>query len=116
MYLQSGILNLNDLDADFPYSKTENWQKAIGAFNVYYKADLSAKGNEDGSLTYTLNMTIHAEDLYNFNPEQADIATGTPDDENGRFEIIGWAKEFMQSGAAKLTKPIIWTTQPAEKK
>jgi RHS repeat-associated protein len=102
-------------DKDFPYPKTENWQKAIGAFNVYYKADLSAKGNEDGSLTYTLNMTLYAEDKYNFNPGQADIATGTPDSENGRFEIIGWAKEFMQSGSAKLTKPIIWTTQPEKK-
>ena len=31
--------------------------------------------------------TIHAEDRYNFNPGAKDIATGTPDSENGIFEI-----------------------------
>jgi RHS repeat-associated protein len=95
-------------NGDFPYPDSENWQKAIGAFNVYYKADLSAKANKNGSLTYTLNLTIYGEDKYNFNPGQSDIATGTSDNENGRFEVIGWAKEFMQSGAAKV-KPITWT-------
>jgi hypothetical protein len=96
---------------EFPYPDSENWQKAIGAFNVYYKADLSAVKNKNGSLTYTLNLTIYGEDKYNFNPGQKDIATDTPDDVNGRFEVVGWAKEFMQKGAAKL-KPIIWTTKP----
>ena len=90
----------------FPYPDTEDWQKAVGAFNFYYKADLSVKDTGD-SLKYSLDLTLHAEDKYNFNPGQKDIATGTPDSENGRFEVIGWAKEFMQKGEAKI-KTIEW--------
>lgn len=99
--------------AEFPYPESEDWQKAIGAFNFYYKADLSAKSVK-GGLKYTLNLTIYAEDKYNFNPGQKDIETGTPDDVNGRFEVVGWAKEFMQRGAAK-TKTIEWTVKQPKK-
>ena len=97
----------------FPYPATENWQKAVGAFNVYYHADLSVVQNEDNSLTYTLNIILYGEDKYNFNPGQADIASGTPDSVNGRFEVVGLAKEFMQSGSVELA-PIIWTVEPRE--
>ena len=40
--------------------------------------------------------------MYNFNPGKSDIVSGTPDDENGRFSELGWAKEFRTYGA--LTK------------
>lgn len=38
------------------------------------------------------------EDKYNFNRGQVDIATGLPDNENGAFEVLGWAKSFMSKG------------------
>lgn len=93
---------------EFPYPDTEDWQKAIGAFNFYYKADLNVT-KVKGGLKYSLNLTIYAEDKYNFNPGQKDIASGTPDDVNGRFEVVGMAKEFMQQGVAKVKKTIEWT-------
>jgi hypothetical protein len=39
--------------------------------------------------------TVKVEDMYNFNRWNKDIATGIPDDENGRFEIVGFAHEFL---------------------
>lgn len=101
---------------DFSYPQTENWQKAVGAFNVYYKADLTATKNNAGGLTYKLNLTIYGEDMYNFNPGNTDLATGTPDAVNGRFEVIGWAKGYLQSGAAKLKEPIVWDSNNSKNK
>lgn len=94
--------------AEFPYPETTDWQKAIGAFNFYYKADLTVSQNKQGGLDYSLDLTLYGEDKYNFNPGQKDISSGTPDAVNGRFEVVGWAKEFMQSGLAKIEK-IKWT-------
>lgn len=42
-----------------------------------------------------LNITIYAEDMYNFNPKQKDISTGIPDSENGRFEVVGLGHEYI---------------------
>ena len=99
---------------DFPYPESENWQKAIGAFNVYYKSEVSATKNKNGSVTYKMLLTIYGEDKYNFNPGQSDIATGTSDNVNGRFEVVGLAKEFMQHGT--YTEKIEWTTKVPQKK
>jgi hypothetical protein len=41
-------------------------------------------------------MTLHAEDMYNFNPGAADIATGTPDSDSARGST---ARERGRSGA-----------------
>jgi hypothetical protein len=92
---------------DSLYPETENWQKAIGAANFYYKADVSAYLNLNGTVTYKMKLTIFGEDLYNFNPGQADIASGTPDAVNGRFEVVGYAKQFMQYGS--YSTDISWT-------
>ena len=54
----------------------------------------------------TMTVTVHAEDRYNFNSGSADIATGLPDNANGRFEEIGWAKPFDTSG--ELTRTVTW--------
>jgi len=32
-----------------------------------------------------MKLVLHAEDQYNFNPYQSDIATGLLDEENGRL-------------------------------
>lgn len=97
---------VTDGSVKYPYPVTENWQKAIGAFPFYMTGVVTA-ANVAGKLQYTLNLTIHAEDRYNFNPTQKDIATGTPDDVNGRFEVVGIAKQYMHYST--FTTTITWT-------
>lgn len=43
---------------------------------------------------FEVAMTLHMDDRYNFNPGAADIATGIPDDDNGRFEVTGLGREY----------------------
>ncbi len=78
-----------------PNGSNENWQKTIGAFYMY--------GHGIALINYrtkkaAMDITFYMEDMYNFNPGQYDIATGTPDSENGRFAVLGWAKEFKTYG------------------
>lgn len=40
------------------------------------------------------------------------IASGTPDDVNGRFEVVGWAKRYMNYG--EYTTKETWTVPAAE--
>jgi hypothetical protein len=95
-------------DSRFPYPDTEDWQKAIGAFNFWMSADVTAV-EKKGVISYTMKLTIHAEDKYNFNPGMSDIATGTPDDANGNFELTGLGKQFMQKGTS--THTVKWTVK-----
>ncbi|MEL6834724.1 MAG: RHS repeat-associated core domain-containing protein, partial [Bacteroidota bacterium] len=87
---------------DFPYPETENWQKAVGAFPFYMTGTVTAHDVGD-QINYRLRLTIHAEDMYNFNPGAADIETGTPDSVNGRFEVVGLAKQFLNKGSFSTT-------------
>lgn len=75
----------------FPYPATENWQKAIGAHWIWLSGTVSVGTDPKTGrpTTFSANMELHAEDRYNFNPGAADIASGTADAENGRFEITG---------------------------
>lgn len=82
---------------------TENWQKSIGGHDLW----------GDGTVTYdpckkkfVMQLRMKAEDFYNFNKGQADIATGLPDDENGRFEVLGWAKSFFSKG--EIQRKVEW--------
>ncbi|GAA3461261.1 hypothetical protein ACFFSW_28395 [Saccharothrix longispora] len=83
------------------YPKTENWQKAVGAYQVWSHGNVCVDGNR-----VTMTVTVEAEDRYNFNRGQADIATGAGDDENGRFTEVGWAKPFDTHGQA--TRTVTW--------
>lgn len=83
------------------YPKTENWQKAIGAYHQWSSADVTVQGG-----MVTMRITVHAEDYYNFNRNASDIATGAGDNENGRFTEIGWAKPFPSSG--EVTREVTW--------
>lgn len=83
------------------YPTTENWQKTLGAYQQWSSADVRV---QDGMVTMT--VTVHAEDHYNFNRSQADIATGASDDENGRFTELGWAKPFDTHGT--VTRTVTW--------
>jgi WXG100 family type VII secretion target len=90
----------------FPYPATENWQKAIGSHAMWTSASVQVGMNPDGSRRYTMELTIYAEDRYNFNPGMHDIASGIPDAANGRFEITGLAKQYTNYG--QTTRVIEW--------
>ncbi len=83
------------------YPSTENWQKALGAHQVWSNADVQV---HDGKIT--MMIVVNAEDRYNFNKGDADIATGTPDEENGRFAQLGWARSFDTHGT--VVRTITW--------
>jgi hypothetical protein len=89
----------------FPYPETENWQKAIGGHIIWLSGDVNVS-DKNGETWLYLNMVLHAEDRYNFNPGQHDIVTGIPDNENGIFEITGLAKQYTQT--AELKRIIEW--------
>jgi len=84
------------------YPESENWQKTIGGYQQWSSSDVTVDGDQA-----TMVITVHAEDRYNFNAGQSDIASGTPDDVNGRFTELGWAQPFDSSGSVQLT--VTWT-------
>jgi len=88
--------------ASSQYPTTENWQKTLGAYQQWSSADVSVKGNQ-----VTMTIKVHAEDHYNFNRGQSDIASGAPDNATGRFTELGWAKPFDTHG--EITRTITWT-------
>ena len=91
----------------FPYPETENWQKTLGGHVVWVSADVKIRYrpsiDEDW---YEAQVTIHMEDMYNFNPGQSDMETGIPDSENGRFEITGLGHQYMHYGTYSF--PLEW--------
>lgn len=94
--LTSDAVGVGGRDSRYPYPKTENWQKAIGAHFIWMDAAVKVKIDPAAKKrTFEVRMNLHMEDMYNFNPGAKDIATGTPDSENGRFEVTGLAHEFL---------------------
>jgi hypothetical protein len=92
--MQTGGLGCGTSSTERPYPATENWQKAIGAHSIWLEATVKVT-NTGGHREIKVDLVLHAEDRYNFNPGSADIATNTLDADNGRFEITGLGKEFM---------------------
>jgi hypothetical protein len=84
-----------------PNGESENWQKTLGAHDAWASANVTY---ENG--VYTMTITIHVKDRYNFNKDSYDIGSGAPDSENGRFEALGWAKPFFTYGEA--TRTVTW--------
>ena len=80
--------NLPYISSHFPYPATENWQKAIGAHAIWLSGsvDIITNAHDARGPLFKCQMTLHAEDRYNFNPGDQDIATSAKDEENGRFE------------------------------
>jgi len=90
--------------AHFPYPATENWQKAIGGHVIWISADIHVVfSNKEQLPNFTMKFELHAEDRYNFNPGNHDIATGIPDSENGIFEITGLANQYLNYSTLKRT-------------
>ena len=83
-----------------PNGDSENWQKTLGAHYAYGVGQVTI--NEETGMV-TIVATFYTEDMYNFNPGQADIASGTKDAVNGRFAELGWAKEFITKGSFTTT-------------
>ena len=100
--MTSDTYPIGGADARFPYPATENWQKTIGGHSVWTSADVEAMGTGKDK-TYTMTITLHAEDRYNFNPGAADIATGIPDSDNGVFEVTGLAHQYTNYSEVKRT-------------
>ncbi|OLE21208.1 MAG: hypothetical protein AUG44_28265 [Actinobacteria bacterium 13_1_20CM_3_71_11] len=84
------------------YPSTENWQKTLGDHTIYGTAQVVVTGNQ-----VTMKIKVHAEDMYNFNLDAQDVATGASDNENGRFSTLGWAKGFRTHG--ELERTVTWT-------
>jgi hypothetical protein len=78
-------------------------QKAIGAHIIWLSGDVTVKTFPGTTLPleFRMNMVLHAEDQYNFNPGATDIATGIPDNENGRFVVVGFAHGYFQSSTLR---------------
>ncbi|MFN8074051.1 MAG: hypothetical protein U0Q15_01365 [Kineosporiaceae bacterium] len=83
------------------YPETENWQKAIGDHQVWSSADVTVDGDQ-----VTMKIKVHAEDRFDFNKDAKDIRTGEPDNANGRFATLGWAKPFDTHG--ELERTVTW--------
>lgn len=92
----------------FPYPATENWQKAIGAHTIWLSGFVSVKHNtlSPSPPEFSMKMSLHAEDQYNFNPGQSDIASGIPDDANGKFVVCGLAHGYRH--VATLNRSFTW--------
>ena len=84
-----------------PNPATENWQRTIGGHTMYTNTDVTVEGN-----TVTATVTVYARDKWNFNRGESDMASGTPDAVNGRFEELGWGKSFYSSGS--VTRTYTW--------
>ncbi|NTX07444.1 hypothetical protein HUA74_05790 [Myxococcus sp. CA051A] len=106
--LTGGPIGVGGNDGKFPYPQSENWQKAIGGHSIWNSATVTvtppAKPGDKPS--FSMDMTVHAEDRYNFNPNQKDIATGIPDSDNGRFEQTGLAHQYTQTGTVQ--RKVTW--------
>jgi len=104
--MTGSVISVGGDSESFPYPATENWQKAIGAHIIWISAEVDVVVQNNVS-QYSMVMTLHAEDRYNFNPGAQDIATGIPDAENGIFEVTGLAKQYMNYGT--LQRTVTWS-------
>ncbi|ASN79639.1 DUF4157 domain-containing protein [Deinococcus ficus] len=87
--------------ARYPEPATENWQKAIGKHQAWADVSYNFIYKKSGPTLINTSIHIKMKDMYNFNPGDADIATSTPDDVNGRFELTGLGKEYINYGSVK---------------
>jgi hypothetical protein len=97
----------------YPYPENEDWQKTIGGHCVWVTANVMVATDEAKTTrSFSVMMTLSAEDKYNFDPAKADIGTGIKDSENGRFQVCRLADEFLQVASSfrafTYTAPLTW--------
>lgn len=83
-----------ELKRMYPYPATENWQKTIGAHDIWLSGLVTVESRRSDKPKFNMQLTIHAEDQYNFNPGQKDKATKIRDEENGLFVIVELAHGY----------------------
>ena len=110
--MESNVVVVGNTDNRYPYPETENWQKAIGGHAVWIEAAVTVSLEPaTNRRQFEIDVLIHADDMYNFDPEKEDIATGAPDEANGRFQECGLADEFLSAGMAtrkiKFSLPLV---------
>ena len=96
-------------NANGSYAATENWQKTLGGYMIWGDGDVEVNASSTSSQAtgcFTMVININALDRYNFNRGESDMASGLPDDHNGRFVIFGWAHSFKAYGS--LTREVKW--------
>ncbi|MER6948646.1 hypothetical protein ABT294_31960 [Nonomuraea sp. NPDC000554] len=87
--------------------ETDNWRGALGRHSIWGSGNVRIDGNQA-----TMDITIHAHDRYNFNKyDDNGVKTGWTNQENGRFEELGWARSYTTRG--QLTRTVTWTLPPA---
>ncbi|MET0593144.1 MAG: hypothetical protein ABW133_10615 [Polyangiaceae bacterium] len=97
----SDVVVVGDTDNRYPYPATENWQKAMGGHAIWIETRVNVVSDPAAQRRrFDIDFAIHGEDMYNFDPKKEDIATGTPDEANGRFQESGLANEFLTTGTA----------------
>lgn len=97
----SDAIGVGGSDGRYPYPNSENWAKAIGAHSMWVTANVTVTVDPAaGTRSVWISLTLHMEDMYNFNPGAHDIATDIPDSDNGLFEITGLGHEFKSTGTA----------------
>lgn len=95
-----GPPNPEDHPISYPYPASEDWQKTIGAHQMWTVTEVTYTPDSDGVVQVDATMTLHAEDRYNFNPGQHDIGTGEDDSVRGVLEESGLAHQYDHSGTA----------------
>lgn len=91
------------------YPTSEEWQKTLGGHVQWTSGDFVVV---DGQIQ--ADLTVHAEDRYNFNKGENDVATGAPDDINGRFVELGEAHSFRTEGSADFHTELSPGDKPGE--
>lgn len=90
-------------DSTLVVGDTENWVRALGGHRIWSTGDVTYSPS---TCSLSVDITVHIEDRYDFNPGQVDAYTGLPDDDNARFEALGWAQRFFSRGEVKRTETI----------
>lgn len=99
--IRSGAVPVGGGDR-YPYPATENWQKTIGGHGLWISAHVAMELDPmRHQARFDVAMTLHAVDMYNFDPHKHDVTSGISDAANGRFEITGLGREFVQTGEAQ---------------
>ena len=102
---QTGLNEFNvssDLDVNFGYPVTRNWQKTLGNFHMWSYAEVRYVNGE-----FQMTVTVYTVDRYDFNDGQNSMGSMVPDEFNGRFEELGWADSFNTFG--EMTFEITWS-------
>ena len=90
-----------------------NWRRTIGAHQIWVSAEVIAASASDGSrIQYVADLTLHIEDMYNFNPGSSDGRMNVNDSVGGRLEMSGLATQFMTY--ATIYRHIKWDEKKPE--